>query len=517
MDKKLEFLLLEDEPADAELAERELRKAGMVFSSRRVDSRDAFVAALEELRPDVILADFNLPAFDGLSALGIVRAKMPEVPFIFISGAMGEETAIDTLHQGAADYVLKGHLSKLVPAVKRALLNAEEHRRRKTAEEALRKSEMALNEAQRLAHIGSWEWDALKDTIWWSDEYYRIYGLDPGKPTSNYAEHLKAYTPESAGRLDAAVKRAMETGESYELDLELVLPTDSTRWILARGEAKCDANGNIRGLRGTAQNITERKRMEEALRERTQALLRSNADLEQFAYSVSHDMRQPLRMITGHLQLLEHALKDRLDADNRENMAFVLDGARRMDAMIVSLLEYSRVGRTSSLKTWMASRESLDEALNFLAPLMQETGTELRVVGDWPNVYACRDELTRLFQNLIGNAVKYRIAGTFPRIEVESSHTAGTWRISVRDHGIGIDPQQIDRLFKLFSRLQSRSRFEGTGMGLALCRRIVEHHEGRIWATSAGEGQGSAFNFEIPLKPPEPSTEKEQHSYIGHA
>lgn len=241
-------------------------------------------------------------------------------------------------------------------------------------------------------------------------------------------------------------------------------------------------------------DLTERKAAETAL-------LRSNADLEQFAYSISHDMRQPLRMVTGHLQLLERGLKDVLDQENRENLNFALDGARRMDAMIVSLLEYSRVGRKTSSKQWMESRESLDEALAFLAPAIAECRATVSVAGEWPHILASRDEMTRLFQNLIGNAVKYRAPDQAPRIEVTSDATSQLWRVSVRDHGIGIPPQQIDRLFQFFSRLQSRTRYEGTGMGLALCRKIAEHHGGRIWVESAGEGEGSSFIFEFPIGP----------------
>lgn len=239
-------------------------------------------------------------------------------------------------------------------------------------------------------------------------------------------------------------------------------------------------------------DITERQKVEEALK-------RSNADLERFAYSISHDMRQPLRAVSGHLQLLQRSLKDKLDEDERENMNFALDGARRMDSMIVSLLDYSRVGRKTESKKWLASRAPLDEALGFLAPLIDENGAEVRLGGEWPQVFASRDELTRLFQNLIGNAIKFREAGQPVLVEIGSSVHDDTWRVSVRDHGIGINPQQIDRLFQFFSRLQSRARFEGTGMGLALCRRIVEHHEGRIWAESEGEGKGSDFIFELPL------------------
>jgi PAS domain S-box-containing protein len=239
-------------------------------------------------------------------------------------------------------------------------------------------------------------------------------------------------------------------------------------------------------------DITERKKAEDALQS-------SNNDLARFAYSVSHDMRQPLRAVSGHLQLLQRSLKDKLDENERENLGFALEGALRMDSMIVSLLEYSRVGRKTESKQWIASRVSLDEALGFLAPLIGETKAEIALSGEWPQVFASRDELIRLFQNLIGNAIKFRETGQPALVEIDSSVHCNTWRVSVRDHGVGINPKQTDRLFQFFSRLQSRTRFEGTGMGLALCKRIVEHHGGRIWVESAGEGKGSTFIFELGL------------------
>lgn len=249
----------------------------------------------------------------------------------------------------------------------------------------------------------------------------------------------------------------------------------------------------------TLEDVSEQKRFGEELRSKSEALQRSNSDLERFAYSVSHDMRQPLRAVSGHLQLLQRSLKDKLDDDERENMNFALDGAKRMDSMIVSLLDYSRVGRKTEAKAWLPARETLDEALGFLEPLIHDTSAEVSVGGEWPQVYASRDELTRLFQNLVGNGIKFCEAGKAPQVEVESGIVGDNWRVTVRDHGIGIDPQQIDRLFQFFSRLQSRTRFDGTGMGLALCRRIVEHHGGRVWVESEGEGKGSTFAFEIPL------------------
>ncbi|MDD5249000.1 MAG: PAS domain S-box protein [Rhodocyclaceae bacterium] len=176
MVRELQVLMLEDEPADAEFAERALRKAGIVFASLRVDSRAAFIAALDEFCPDVILADYKLPAFDGLTALGIAREKAPRIPFIFVSGAMGEEFAIETLHQGAADYVLKGHLSKLVPAVNRALLDAEEHRRREEAETALKESEERFRNMAESAQDGIAIIDADGLVTYWNAAAERMFG-----------------------------------------------------------------------------------------------------------------------------------------------------------------------------------------------------------------------------------------------------------------------------------------------------------------------------------------------------
>jgi PAS domain S-box-containing protein len=250
--------------------------------------------------------------------------------------------------------------------------------------------------------------------------------------------------------------------------------------------------GSRRGVVVSHKNITERKRIEAEL-------IRSNAELEQFAYAVSHDMRQPLRMVSSYLSLIENALSGQLDEETQQFFDFAVNGAQRMDAMILSLLDYSRVGRKFEAKALLGSRESLDEALAFLNPELTACGGEIKVTGDWPELLASGDELTRLLQNLIGNALKYHKDNQPPQVHVHGAICAGSFRVEVRDHGIGIDPSQMNRLFKVFSRLQARSRFDGTGVGLALCRKIVEHHGGRIGVESAGEGQGSMFWFEFPI------------------
>src|SRR5919108_6650617 len=179
MQSPLRILHLEDDANDAELLQAMLEAEGIVSHVTRVDSQDDFLASLEQSGFDLIFADYSLPSFDGFSALKIALEKCPDVPFIFVSGMLGEEVAIEALKIGATDYVLKERLSRIVPSVQRALREAQERTERKRVEQALRESEAKLEEAQRLAHVGYWDRDLDTDLITWSDETYRIYGLPP--------------------------------------------------------------------------------------------------------------------------------------------------------------------------------------------------------------------------------------------------------------------------------------------------------------------------------------------------
>ncbi|MCL7928378.1 sensor histidine kinase [Halomonas llamarensis] len=230
-----------------------------------------------------------------------------------------------------------------------------------------------------------------------------------------------------------------------------------------------------------------------------QELTRSNQELEQFAYAVSHDLRQPLRMVNSYLQLLTRELGNDLSDDAQEMIHFARDGAERMDNMILGTLDYSRVGRKTSPMEWVDSRAVLDDVMGFLKPMLTESGGHVHIEGDWPKVYASRDELTRLLQNLLDNALKYVEKGTTPDVTITGHQQTSEWQVDVKDNGIGIAPEQHDRLFGVFTRLQPRSRFEGTGIGLAICKRIVEHHDGAISVSSTGEGDGSCFTFTLPL------------------
>lgn len=298
--------------------------------------------------------------------------------------------------------------------------------------------------------------------------------------------------PDAAEVALTALQESLEKNRSNGRQFKLQLPQGETWFELSITTKQATSNFEQPRFIVLSRNITERKQLELELQ-------RSNAELEQFAYAVSHDMRQPLRMVTSYLSLIEKALTNQLDEETRQFMDFAIEGSKRMDGMILSLLDYSRVGRLTKTLILISSRECVDEAMLFLQPALKESGGTVSISGDWVELVANRDELTRLLQNLIGNALKYHEENKPPEVEVLATATEKRFRVEVRDYGIGIAPNQVERLFKVFSRLQARSRFEGTGVGLALCRKIVEHHGGKIGVESEGEGYGSTFWFELPI------------------
>jgi PAS domain S-box-containing protein len=240
-----------------------------------------------------------------------------------------------------------------------------------------------------------------------------------------------------------------------------------------------------------------RRKAEETLRKTARELKRSNDDLEQFAYLASHDLQEPLRMVASYLQLLERRYREKLGTDAGEFIDYAVEGATRMKRLINDLLEYSKVGTAERPFEPTQSLEALEEALANLQVAISESGAKV-THGPLPAVTADRKQLVQLFQNLVGNAIKFRSAAP-PRVHVAAQMERGEWVFSVRDNGIGIDPKFADRIFIIFQRLHGREEYPGTGIGLALCRKIVERHGGRIWV-EPGPGGGSVFFFTVPLR-----------------
>lgn len=324
-----------------------------------------------------------------------------------------------------------------------------------------------------------------------------IYGVTPDQVVRDGSAVFKQLHPDDVGHVADSITISARDLTPWCDQYRVRRPDGPTIWV--EGEATPERQPDGSTLwHGYIRDITENKLREQASADLMRQLQHSNAELEQFAYVASHDLRQPLRMVSSYVKLLERRLHTDLDDETRQYMGFISDGATRMDQMLMSLLEYSRVGRRGEPMRPISSRLAVDEALLFLSPAITEAKAEITITGDWPEVTASRDSFTRLFQNLIGNAVKYRTSDRTVQITVSVDDLGDCWRFSIADNGIGIDPSQFDRLFRVFQRLQSREHYEGTGIGLAVTRKIVEHHGGKIWVESTGEGQGCTFRFTLP-------------------
>jgi PAS domain S-box-containing protein len=374
----------------------------------------------------------------------------------------------------------------------------------KAAEAALRASERQLQQAQKLAHVGSWQWDVASDRVTWSDELYRIFGHEPGAIEVDYERYAAHLHPEDREAIGRTVQRALETGEGYELNHRTVRPDGAVRWIHSFGEVVRDEAGTIVALRGTAQDVTERVEAQQALRRYATELEESNEELQKFAYVASHDLQEPLRMVTSFLQLLERRYTGQLDDTAREYIGYAVDGARRMQRLIQDLLAYSRVGTRAQDFEAVDAGEVVLDVLHDLGPAVTEAGAAVEA-EHLPVVLADKTQLHQLLLNLVGNALKFRKPDETPRIRIAAepaklADDRPAWRFAVADNGIGFDPQYAERIFQVFQRLHTRDEYEGTGIGLAICRKIVERHGGTIEVASA-PGEGTTFTFTLPAPP----------------
>lgn len=358
----------------------------------------------------------------------------------------------------------------------------------------LEENEARYSLAQQASGFGIWDWYPQRDEIIWDTHCYQMLGLSPSDTPLTFADWQARMHPDDVKRCSQSVNAQLAASSEFIIEFRY-RAAKGYYWVQGRGqvvERDGDGQGQPTRLIGVHLDI-------HTLKETQMELTRSNEELEHFAYAVSHDLRQPLRMVNSYLQLLTLELGDGLSSDAEEMINFAQEGAKRMDEMILGILSYSRAGRKTSPLAWVDSQQVLNEVLTFLSPMLKETGGNIQVCGEWPEVYVSRDELVRLLQNLLHNALKYVDKHTTPKVTVTGRQFHDCWNVVIKDNGIGIAPDQQDRLFKVFSRLQPRSRFDGTGIGLAVCKRIIEHHGGHIEVMSDGEGHGSCFSFTLPL------------------
>ncbi len=360
---------------------------------------------------------------------------------------------------------------------------------RRRAEIALLESERKFRQLADAMPQIVWTADAAGRPDYFNQRWYQFTGLEPGRfDRQTWEGILHPEDFQAAARLWA---ESVEKGEPFRAQTRLWDRAERRwRWFISRALPVRGAQGGVVKWFGTSTDIDEQKRVEAELR-------RANQDLEQFAYSVSHDLQEPLRSIKIYGELLSRRYGGRLDGQALEFLEYLRTGASRMEMLLRDLLAYTQVTRLDPPEEPADTLESLQASLANLSGAIAESGA--RVTHDpLPPLRLHATHLRQLFQNLIGNAIKYRHRDRPPRIHISAAREAGAWIVSVQDNGIGLPPEYKEHIFGLFKRLHCGDEYSGTGIGLAICQRIVERYHGRIWVESEA-GTGSVFRFSIPL------------------
>jgi signal transduction histidine kinase len=492
MELSLCVLLIEDVESDAALIIRQLEKAGYAVVSERVETAAELTAALGKQTWDLVLADFSLPQFDAPAALAVLQATGLDVPFIVISGTIGEETAVDMMRAGAHDYLMKDHLARLGPAVRRELAEAQVRREHKQAEEALRESEFFFKESQRAAFVGSYKTNFITG-VWESSEVLdQIFGIDKG-----YSRTIQGWLdmihPDDAWMMDRYLRvDVISKRNRFNKEYRIVRKSDGEiRWVNGLGEVDSDAEGNVISLIGTIQDITERKRTEDELRE-------AGAAKDRFLALLSHELRNPLTSIMNAAQLLKA-----VDADDPRLVRArdVIDRAATTQARILEdLLDVSRstLGRVVLRKKPLRLDTLVCAVTRSLASQAAGNGLALEMNAE-PDVVIDGDatRIEQVLHNLIGNAIKYTEHGSV-WVTVHRSEEDAV--VTVSDTGIGIAATMLPSVFDMFYQADESLAHTagGLGLGLAIVKSFVGLHGGTVTAESDGPGQGARFTVRLP-------------------
>lgn len=375
---------------------------------------------------------------------------------------------------------------------------------KKKAQEQIRLSNDRFQIAAEATNDAIWEWDRTTDSLIWMEGFKRLFGYDYNAAYTHQDWKDKVH-PEDLPGVMVHINKELENPDIKVIRFEYRFKRKDGTYAVVIDQAQVLRNSNqeVTGMIGATQDITDRKKSErellhlnKSLKEKNEQLALSNTELEHFAYVASHDLQEPLRMITGFLTQLNKKYGSELDEKGRTYIHYAVDGAGRMRIIIQELLKYSRLGRQQEAREIVHIGEILEGVEALYRPLIRETGAEIKKPGNLPVVLSYRVLLFQVFQNLIDNALKYRKAGVPPVIEISFTETETQWSFKVKDNGIGIDSQYFDKIFTIFQRLHGKAEYEGTGMGLTNAKKIVESLGGTI-SVDSEPGKGAEFSFSI--------------------
>ncbi len=477
------LLMLEDNPRDAELIVRQLERSQLLFACSVVDNEEAFRSELENSDPDVILSDYHLPGFDGIMAMQIARVLAPSAPFIFVSGSIGEERAVEALREGATDYVLKDRLSRLASAIVRAMAERRERLLRRNIEIALRASEQRFQYAAAATREIIWDWDLATSRIWFSDAMRDLWGHETTQPEVDSGWFEQRIHPDDRHGATSSFQEAVARKEVWAAEFRFARADESYSHVLVRGKVVTDLREQPIRVIGAIFDITERLQFRQQLEQ-----VRRVESLGRVAATVAHEFNNVLMSMAP---LAERMARAPLSEEMTTQIsALIKDAVSRGRRLTDQILTFSKPAAPESITIALAAwlQAFIPELL-----LLAGKGIELIVTApDSANVSIDPPQMQQVLSNLVVNARHAMPQGGTITIAAEVEGDMVT--LTVADKGTGMPPEVVERIFEpLFTTKRS-----GTGLGLAVAHQIITRHNGSIRVTST-LGTGTKVEITLPL------------------
>lgn len=501
---RINILIIDDSIDDRESYLRALKKVSEIDYCCFEASDGLKGMEIANSKPiDCVLLDYSLPGMNGLEVLKNIRGQYSYMPVILLTGQGNETVAVEAIKQGAHDYLSKSSVTpeRLHHSIKSAI---DQGKMKKNITEKDRQilektSELALSdERYELAvqgmSVGLWDWNINTDELYWSQKFKDIVGIGDENFKPYYKDFSDRLHPDDKEQVSKALTSHFENRTPFNVEYRLKCNDGTYVWIHACGQAKWNEDGKPIRMVGSVNNISERKKLEIERETLIEKLTESNSELERFAYVCSHDLQEPLRMIYNFSERLEKHLGAALDDKGHHYMKYITDGASQARQLISDVLNYARADHETECLANVSSEKTLSGVLRDLNARIEETKAHI-TYDSLPEVFVQSTHLRQLLQNFIGNALKF--CSEEPHIYVGAQQDGMMWRFYVRDNGIGIAPDNMEKIFLIFQRLHNRERYPGTGIGLALCKKLVLKYGGRIWVESE-LGKGSTFYFTLP-------------------